>query len=445
MPLGFIVYFGAIVAGLWSLSRPRMGIYYLILVFPAQTLRAQAGDYPAGAQLIDLVLLAVVIGMVINNYELNLREMPMRWLLILMPLWWYISLWRGSLLWSIGMPLSIGDPRFSDWKCIAEMQVLAFIAFAVIRRREEIIMAVKLMCLGAFFVAFDFFQVMNQRDLSHYTYQVRYSGLLGYAGVNGLGAFAASMAVLATGIYLGKRPKQLNCYLAVVMAGCIYIVLFSFSRGAYLALAAGALYIAIAKRSTWLIIVLSLGIIAANAIPGVSDRISGTYSSSDGGEAALDSSAQARIIVWQDAIELIKSHPLLGTGFDSYRYMHRVGSLMDTHNYYLKVWLEEGMAGLLLFFIVLLAMIKQGNDLYRSSPDPFFATMGLAFAACMVAASVSNVFGDRWTYQQIVAYWWIFLAMVGRARALQPETVKEKSPSREPMLILEPGAEFGYR
>jgi O-antigen ligase len=221
--------------------------------------------------------------------------------------------------------------------------------------------------------------------------------------------------------------------------------LFSFSRGAYLALAAGALYIAIAKRSTWLIIVLSLGIIAANAIPGVSDRISGTYSSSDGGEAALDSSAQARIIVWQDAIELIKSHPLLGTGFDSYRYMHRVGSLMDTHNYYLKVWLEEGMAGLLLFFIVLLAMIKQGNDLYRSSPDPFFATMGLAFAACMVAASVSNVFGDRWTYQQIVAYWWIFLAMVGRARALQPETVKEKSPSREPMLILEPGAEFGYR
>jgi O-antigen ligase len=117
--------------------------------------------------------------------------------------------------------------------------------------------------------------------------------------------------------------------------------------------------------------------------------------------------------------------------------MHRVGSLEDTHNYYLKVWLEEGSIGLLLFLALLGAMVRQGYTLFRSSSDRFLASLGLGFAACMVVAAVANFFGDRWTFQQIVSYWWILLAVTGRAQLLASE-VKEET--HEAALSLEPVA-----
>jgi len=197
------------------------------------------------------------------------------------------------------------------------------------------------------------------------------------------------------------------------------------------------LFIGFAKRSVVVTLLFGSLLIVSMAIPGVADRIGGTYTDSGSG-GTLDSSAQSRIIVWQDAIELIKSHPLLGTGFDSYRYMHRVGSLEDTHNFYLKVCLEEGAVGLFLFIILLLGMVRQGYVLSRSASDPFLSSLGVGFAACMVGSAVANIFGDRWTYQQIVAYWWILLAMVGRAQLLSSEVrdeAKDAAPELEPAPI----------
>src|SRR5208337_939788 len=209
-------YVGAIIAGLWSLSQPRMGIYYLVLVFPLQTPRYDAMAFPLGAQLIDLVFLAVVVGMFLRRREPLFTEMPMKRLIAVFAVYWYWSLWHGSYLWGFSWPLSISDPRFSDWKCMVELCVLAFVAFEVIKTQEQLKTVLTLMCASAFYVAFDFFQVMSQRDLSHYSYTIRYSGLMGYAGVNGLAAFMASFCVLLLGLYNSKLPQVLKMSIPVV-------------------------------------------------------------------------------------------------------------------------------------------------------------------------------------------------------------------------------------
>jgi O-antigen ligase len=413
-----------------------MGIYYLILVFPLQTLRYDTWAFPFGSQLIDLVLLGVVTGMFLGRRAPLFSEMPMKWLLVWLAACWYWSLWYGSLLWGLPWPITISDTRFSDWKCIAEMIVLSFVAFAVIKTKKQIEIVLVLMCVSAFYVAFDFFQVMSVRDLSHYSYTLRYSGLMGYAGANGLAAFAASFGLLLVGLYNPRLPRPLKIMLPVVLAACLYAVLFSFSRGAYLAFAAGALFVGLAKRSIVATLLIASILAVCMAIPGVADRVSGTYTQQETStEGALDTSSQSRLVVWQDAIDLIKTHLLLGTGFDSYRYMHRVGSLEDTHNYYLKVCLEQGATGLLLFIVVLGEMIRRGYILFRSSSDRFLSSLGLGFAACMVGAAVANIFGDRWTYQQIASYWWILLAVTGRAQLLGTEAAEEAhedAPGLEP-------------
>jgi O-antigen ligase len=442
MPLELFVYIGAILSGGWSLARPQIGIYYLVLVFPLQTLRYGAMAYTMGAQLIDLVLLGVVIGMFLRRRTALFAEMPLKNLCMAFAVFWYWSLWYGSFLWSLPLPISIGDARFSDWKSIIEMTIFGFVTFAVIKNKAQIETVLIMMCVSMFYVAFDFFQVMSARDLSHYSYLLRYSGLMGYAGVNGLGAFAASMGLLLIGLYCWDLPVFLKLGIPVVSVACLYTVLFSFSRGAYLAFVAGALFIGIAKRSAGIILIFASILVVFAVVPGVSDRITGTYAQSgSSSEGSLDSSSQSRLLVWQDAIELIKSHPILGTGFDSYRYMHRVASLEDTHNYYLKVCLEEGPIGLLLYLALLGGMISQGYRLYRSGSNRFFSSLGLGFAACMVGAAVANVFGDRWTYQQIASYWWVLLAVVGRAQLLSDEAndkvdqVQAAAPELEPALV----------
>jgi hypothetical protein len=44
----------------------------------------------------------------------------------------------------------------------------------------------------------------------------------------------------------------------------------------------------------------------------------------------------------------------------------------------------------------------------------------------MLGAMVVNAFGDRWSYIQVDSYWWILLALVGRARLLESKANAEE-------------------
>ena len=61
--IGTLLYFGAIVAVLASIFwRPVAGIFYLVPLIPLQTARYRLNEFPLGASVIGIVLLAVAIG-----------------------------------------------------------------------------------------------------------------------------------------------------------------------------------------------------------------------------------------------------------------------------------------------------------------------------------------------------------------------------------------------
>jgi len=138
--------------------------------------------------------------------------------------------------------------------------------------------------------------------------------------------------------------------------------------------------------------------------------------------AQFDSSAQDRLTLWHDALELFKRNPISGTGFDTYGSMGRVGGYRDTHNYYVKVLAEMGVIGLMLYLAVLWKMAATGLGLFRATQDPFWRGIALGFLAMMSSIIISNFFGDRWTYQQLDGYIWIILGCVIRGSiAVQEE------------------------
>src|SRR5437879_7042228 len=81
----------------------------------------------------------------------------------------------------------------------------------------------------------------------------------------------------------------------------------------------------------------------------VQERITMTYTE----EGELESSAQTRVQLWEDAMQLFHQNPILGTGFNTYSYLGRTEKYRDTHNYYLKVLVETGIVGLLVFLWLL--------------------------------------------------------------------------------------------
>jgi putative inorganic carbon (HCO3(-)) transporter len=142
-------------------------------------------------------------------------------------------------------------------------------------------------------------------------------------------------------------------------------------------------------------------------------------------EGELDHSAELRLELWADALELFRSNPIIGTGFNTYAYMKRIGNYADTHNIYVKVLIETGVIGLALFLWLLFKTYRAGYRLFRVSRDPFFAALGLGLAVWVVTNSVCNLFGDRWTYLQINGYMWTLAGFVARAAELEsaaPET-----------------------
>ena len=146
-----------------------------------------------------------------------------------------------------------------------------------------------------------------------------------------------------------------------------------------------------------------------------------TYDQSDGG-GNLDASAQTRVNLWADAEALIAASPVFGTGFQTYAYMGRMEDLRDTHNYYLKILVETGAIGLLMFLYLLWRMFTLGYQLYRQSEDPFLAAVGLGFSALMVGMFFANLFGDRWSYFQVDGWMWMLLGAVVRGLILTEQT-----------------------
>jgi O-antigen ligase len=174
---------------------------------------------------------------------------------------------------------------------------------------------------------------------------------------------------------------------------------------------AGLLILGTVKERKLLILFFAILLSWQSLVPGaVSERVLMTYDNSQG----LDTSAGERITLWRDAMQVINHDPLIGTGFDTYKFMGRVGDYKDTHNYYLKVLLEMGVIGILFLFYVLGVLCKMCWLLFRRAQDEFLRSIGCAVFALTICTIVVNFFGDRWTYLQVNGFFWVLLGLVAR-------------------------------
>ena len=247
--------------------------------------------------------------------------------------------------------------------------------------------------------------------------------------INAPNLWAQVLVALSTLVFFRiiHEKQTVKKFAAVVMLGIfLYIVLNTYSRGAYLALAVDALVILFMFRKRFNPIVLLAGVlIVALAIPLLPatyrDRFTSLFVVTTENGVYQDTSLRGRSSEMLTGLAMFAEHPILGVGAGNYkpnyqRYAQLIGiefraEARDPHSLYVQLLAETGILGTIAFVVMILflfdALNKACKDLERA---PHLAEW-LPWLSAMRLALLSYLVTSIFLHNAYIRYLWILIAM----------------------------------
>ena len=95
---------------------------------------------------------------------------------------------------------------------------------------------------------------------------------------------------------------------------------------------------------------------------------------------------------------------------------------MDTHNYYVKVLVERGVLGSIMFIILLKSLwsITKRNLDWRDE-DNIVNGVVLGMGGAIVAMMLGNMFGDRFSHYAMITSFWAFIGLISVVELMRLE------------------------
>jgi len=210
--------------------------------------------------------------------------------------------------------------------------------------------------------------------------------------------------------FFHEKKTALRLISLWTFAASILTVIFTYSRGGFLALVAGLLIILIyfpPKGFQIPLIIISLVVFIALLPPNYVERLS-TLTEFFQPRTTLrieERSLQGRLSENLTALEMIKSNPLFGVGLSSYNYLFPqyskklglalVATEREAHNLYLEVAAETGIIGFVVFIFVLgscFQTIYNARRLFLKKSLNDYAGMVTGFMAGWIAYFVAATY-----------------------------------------------------
>lgn len=429
IPLG---YFGA----LWLfattiVTRAQLGMYVLIGVIPLPTIYYQFHPYPFGKDFIDILYLSVAVGISVHKGGFDRTRCGR--MLVTFVIANYISLCLASMNFGLPFPITTENHLLPDWKNYAEMICLYFLAHNSLKTEDHQKMAV--LVLGTVMLLICLREFRNFSQGGAFSYDKRVEGPFWIVGLgaNHMGAFVAHYCAALLGLVLVDPNKlRRRVFIAAMLFG-LHPLFFSYSRGAYMGLLAAIVFFGIVKRRSLLVLVAALAIAWQTILPTtVVERITMTEEAS----GQLEASSAKRIELWEHAVSVFKANPVIGVGFGGFGHTIPSGAfegLTDTHNFYLRMLSEQGIVGITFFIVILLTAWRSGWLLFRRGRTEFHQGLGLGFMGCVVAATVTNMFGDRWSYLVLGSNFFVLWGLVDRGNQLSETAPAPSMPASAPV------------
>lgn len=394
-------------------GNPKIGILFLFPLLPYQNIFEKLKVFPLGKDLNDLIILSITIGWILKREQSKLgsQKIGLNLPIVLLSIVSLIGLINGSF--SFGISLDFSNPYLVDWKNYMLFPVIWLLTANNIKDKKTMMYLVILMVIGILGADYYFRSNLKWMNIWHFSEKARnqMTGLFVYLGANHYGAFFAHFVFILIGFFIFEKKKIKKLVLLGIISLTIYCIIYSFSRGAYIALLLGLFFIGLAKERKIIVLLIVFLIFWRTFVPiSVTERIDMTKNE----EGQLEESSAKRVELWGIAWQMFQESPILGKGFNTFR----TYTEWDTHNFYMKTLAELGILGLIAFLWLCLFAFISGWKLYKESKDNFFKGLGLGFSACVISVMVTNAFGDRWSYLPLGAYFWVFFGLVTRARII---------------------------
>lgn len=419
-----LAYLGFPIMCLVSLAgRPRWALYYLIPFLPYRTMRDHFVEYPLGANVLTILILAVIAGALIHGKRLPSSKLYLIWLVF--GVYLYCSMWLGTANGITPAPLWTSDRNFLVWKDYMLVPLVFLAAALVAEDRKSIKVIIIVTAIALVFIDRSCILESMQRSWANFDESKRNLGPLAY-GPNLSAAYLVQFAMFIWGVLQFTKRKAYKIVGLGVIAASFFALLYTFSRGGYLAALVAILLLGILKDRKLLLILGIFLLTWQMVVPSaVRQRIEMTKSST--GE--LDKSAQERVDLWNESWASFVQSPIVGKGYATFQYGQHTDNLKDTHNLYVKYLVETGIIGLVMVMILLQQMFSLGYRLFRGGSDPLYRGLGLGLILATTCAVVTNFFGDRWNFIEISGPMWVLLGAGARAMHLKGlDTLTEVAP-----------------
>jgi len=233
---------------------------------------------------------------------------------------------------------------------------------------------------------------------------------------NFLGAYFVLCLSLLTGRFLDSRrnsttPRVLLA-ISYLLLGAALILTFSRSAWGMLAVVIGVFGLFKSRKLLLLMVGLFFG--AYFLVPRVQTRLAGVTDPAD--------SASLRLVSWQQTFKIIKEYPLLGVGFNAFRYaqerqgffrsergvpLGREHSGAGSDSSLLLVWATTGVVGLLIY-LWLYGRVAWGAWQEHNRN----ALLALPLLAGLVGLFLEASFVNSLFYSPIVLWLWIVVGLV---------------------------------
>jgi len=417
-----VAYLGFWVMCLVSLGgRPLLGLYYMIPFLPYRTLRDHFDDYPLGGNMLTFLVIAVIVGALVQGKHLPKSKLYGAWLVF--GIYLYLSMWIGTALGNAPAPIWLSDVNFVTWKDYMLIPLVFLAAGLVIEDRKAIRKVVLITAICLLFIDRSCILESMSRTWSTFDENKRGGGPLAY-GSNQTAAFLAQFAMFFWGFALFVKRKKFKLFSYGMVALTLFATMYTFSRGAYIAFLFSVLVLGLLKDRKLLLVLGVFLLTWQTVVPtAVRQRVNMTENSS----GQLEASAQSRVDLWENAEKSILSSPIVGTGFATFQLGEHVDNLKDTHNWYVKVMVETGIIGLIIALFLVQQMLAVGYRLFKRATDPLYRGLGLGLFLATCSCIVTNFFGDRWTYLENTALLWVIVAAAIRATLLESEPMTESA------------------
>jgi O-antigen ligase len=303
-------------------------------------------DYPLGAHVLLILIMAVIVGAVLRGKRLPKSKLYIIWLVI--GVYLFLSMWLGTALGNAPAPLWLSDKNFAVWKDYMLIPLVFVATSLVVEDRKAVRMVILITAITLLIIDKSCIMEISLHSWASFDESKRDPGPLVY-GSNLTAAYLALFAMFIWGFLQFIKAKKYKLLGFGLITITLYATMYQFSRGAYLAVLVSILLLGVLKDRKLLVILGVFLLTWQTIVPAaVRERVTSTENSS----GQLEASAQTRIDLWKESWNSIVKSPILGNGFATYQYGQHVGNLTDTHDWYIKVLVETGIIGLCMYLVL---------------------------------------------------------------------------------------------